>query len=101
MKTLWFGITHDDAKIDQGVLTFAIATGWKDKIPSTEDPKILIDNPVSPIDHSGDKIWEYISQTVIGYNAQKGQELGRENAIQSTLNGFVGIAHETSIESLE
>lgn len=97
MKTLWFGITGKDADIQMGMDTFAKATGWTAKVKDADG--VEVDNPTSSINHGSQKLWDFVQDTVVGYNATLGAEAGRTQAIAATKAKTDAMTHEASIDA--
>ncbi len=62
------------------------AAGWTEGDPLTE------------IEHVSQKLYEYISNTVISHNARLGSIAGSQQAIEQTQAAYTGITHEITIE---
>lgn len=95
-NTLYFSLTGDENVITNGVRTFALATGWTEKIILDGEE---IDNPVTDQDHASNKIYGFVSDVILGYNAQLGAEAGRKAAMEQTQSAYDNITHEITIES--
>lgn len=95
-KTLWFGMTAETKEIQDGVVTFATATGWKPKITVDGEE---VDNPKTAIEHGGDMLWNYIKETVKSYNANLGADAGRKQAIEATEARLESVTHEASVDA--
>lgn len=96
-KTLWFGLTGDQSIIENGVRTFALATGWQEKIVVDGEE---VDNPVTDQDHASGKLYNFVSEVIQSYSANLGAEAGRKAALEQVSNAYVNVTHEISIESI-
>jgi len=95
-NTLYFSLTGDENVITNGIRTFALATGWTEKV--TQEG-VEIDNPVTYQDHASEKLYSFISDVVKSYNANLGADAGRKSTLEETEAAYTGITHQISIES--
>ena len=104
MKTITFTITDDDQEILDGIRSFALATGWQEKVENPDyDPEVEgslqeIDNPVTDAEHGNDRLWDFVKQTIIAYNAQAGAEAGRSQAIAATESQLANTSYNLTVE---
>lgn len=104
MAKIKFELNGDQQELLDGVNTLASSSGWTEKIQNpdydSENPESEqeVDNPVSAMDACNKILWGFVADKIKGYNAEKGAEAGRRQAITETENRLVNVSTGLTLE---
>ena len=94
-KSINFTLSGEDKEIDDGIIGFAKATGWT---PTVIIDGEEVDNPVTVEEHGSNKMFEYLKDTLIAYNADWGAEWGRKQAMEETEARLSEVQHTLNVQ---